>query len=206
MAELRRSLTRVLLIALMPAALAAPVAYAQEDSAAPFSGADHHRAGPSRQRVWRDGYCGERASIQAPDIMTYDRKTGSEVLVGDGASGRTSVTGLNRESGTTFHVDGDLNSRETASLCTANGQTGRDYSIRGDHGATVVSGEDTRTKRGFEVVQGADGRSTMREIGPHALACTRARLGLAAKAKAEVGDVSAAVGGRAGLTLDLGDC
>jgi hypothetical protein len=194
----------------------------------PYAGAAH--AGGHSGRAWREGYCGERQSIQAPDVMTYDRNTGSEVLVGDGPSGHTAVTGLNRETGTTFAVKGDLTSPETTSMCTTNGVTGSAYAVSGEGAKTVVKGQDGATGRRFEVAQapgghgpdfksadpatrrevsvttGPDGRSEIHEFGPHALACTRARLGLDAGVKAEVGDLKAGVGGKGGVTISLGDC
>jgi hypothetical protein len=241
MAELRKSLARkalagaAVLACIAPSivtGLAADGAFAQgapggppaAPGYGPYAGAGHSG------RTWRQGYCGERQSVQAPDVMTYDRNTGSEVLVGDGPSGHTAVTGINRETGSTFSVKGDLTSPETTSMCNANGLTGSAYEVRGDGAKTVVKGQDGETGRRFEVAQapgghgpdfksvdpethrevtvvtGPDGRSEFSEFGSHALACTRARLGLGAGVKAEVGDLKAGVSGKGGVTISLGDC
>jgi len=158
---------------------------------------------PERVQGWREpGYCGEGESVRAPDIMTYDRNTHAEVMVGGGPGRPTEVTGINRETGSAYSVKGDLTGRETTDVCTANGETGSSYAIFGENGATVVRGIDGQTGRQFAVSQAPNGhgpdfrsfnpesgRSTLvvtppnghpivREFGPHALACTRARLGV----------------------------
>jgi hypothetical protein len=231
MAALRRSLTQVLVIALAaPTLLASGEAFAQ--AYGPYSGPPPGAGAPAPrpQHYWREGYCAERESVRAPDIMTYDRSTGSEVMVGDGPHATTSVAGINRETGTTFAVHGDLTGPTTTSFCTANGETGSAYTITAERGATVVKGQDGQTGRRFEVAQGPDGhgpdfksadprtgRSTevitppdghpiVREFGPHALECTRARLGLGGGAHAEVGDVRVGGDASAHVEVHLGDC
>jgi hypothetical protein len=218
-------LTRVLAAALAAPALAASSgAFAQEDAYGPYVPA---RIEGPHGGAWRaPGYCGQREAVRAPDVMTYDRDTHSEVLVGGGPGRPTEVTGINRETGSAYSVKGDLAGPKTTDFCTANAETGSAYAVRGEDGATVVRGHDGQTGREFAVAQGPEGngpnfrsfdpesgRSTlvvtppdghpiMREFGPHALACTRARLGLGAKA--EVGSLEA--GGKGGVEIGLGDC
>jgi hypothetical protein len=222
MTKLTRIATAALVIA--PALLSASGAFAQErygPYSAPRVDGPRHPG-----RAWRDGYCGERASVQAPDIMNYDRNTHSEVLVGAGPGASTQVTGLNRDTGSTYSVQGDLNGPQTQEFCTANGVTGSAYSITSARGGAEVKGFDGETGRRFEVSQGPggqgpdfksidprtgrsalvitgpDGVPIVREFGPHALACTRLRLGFGANA--EVGPVEAGTHHEA--HLGLGDC
>jgi hypothetical protein len=158
---------------------------------------------PARIEGPAPAFCGQRESVRAPDIMTYDRNTHSEVLVGGGPGRPTEVTGINRETGSSYSVKGDLAGPRTTDMCTVNAETGSGYAIRsGDNGVTMVNGIDGQTGRDFAVTQGPNGhgpdfrsfnpetgRSTLvanppsgrpivREFGPHALACTRGRLGL----------------------------
>jgi hypothetical protein len=217
-------LTRVLAAALAAPALAASGGAFAQDAYGPYVPA--WIEGP-HGGAWRaPGYCGQREAVRAPDVMTYDRDTHSEVLVGGGPGRPTEVTGINRETGSAYNVKGDLAGPKTTDFCTANAETGSAYAIRGEDGATMVRGHDGQTGREFAVSQGPEGngpnfrsfdpdsgRSTLvvtppdghpilREFGPHALACTRARLGLGAKA--EVGPLEA--GGKGGVEIGLGDC
>lgn len=224
MARRLTQLTRVLAAALAAPALAASGGAFAQEAYGPY--VPPRIEGP-QGGAWRaPSYCGQREAVQAPDVMTYDRNTQSEVLVGGGPGQPTEVTGINRETGSAYSVKGDLAGPKTPDVCTANAETGSAYAIRGEDGATVVRGQDGQTGREFAVYQGPNGqgpnfqsfdpnsgRSTLvvtppdghpilREFGPHALACTRARLGLGAKA--EVGPLEA--GGKGAVEIALGDC
>jgi hypothetical protein len=224
MAQRKTSVTRVLAAALAASTLLpSTLAFAQGGPGyGPYHPTDaSHRRG----HVWREGYCGER-DPRAPDIMTYDRKTGTEVLVGRGDGATGDVTGINRTTGSTYAVHGDLTGPETTEFCTANGETNSAYSVTGaGAGGVVVRGQDGATGRRFQVSQGPnggpsfrsadpvsgrsvdvvtlpDGTPVIREFGPHALACTRARLGVGAHVNVN----NLTVGGRSETVISLGDC
>jgi len=212
MAARLTQLSRVLAIALAAPAFAASGGAFANDAYGPYVPAVVEGPAPA--------FCGAREAVRAPDIMTYDSHTNSEVLVGGGPGRPTEVTGINRDTGSAYSVKG------TTDVCTANGETGSAYFIRNENGATVVRGVDGQTGRNFYVSQAPNGhgpdfrsfdpstgRSTLvvtpptghpivREFGPHALACTRVRLGMGGKA--EVGTVEAS--SKASFELKLGDC
>ncbi len=229
MAHPKMIATRVLAAALAASALLpSTLAFAAGDGYGPYRPDDaSHRRG----HVWREGYCGERVAVQAPDIMTYDRKTGSEVMVGQGPGANSEVTGINKTTGSVYSVHGDLTGPQTTDFCTANGETGSAYSVSNTGaGGVVVRGEDGATRRRFEVAQGPgangpnfrsadpvsgrsidlitlpDGTPVLREFGPHALACTRARLGAGLGAHVDVNDHTLGGTARVDTVISLGDC
>jgi hypothetical protein len=187
-------LNRMLAVALAAPVLAASGGAFAQEAYGPYVPAQVEGPAPA--------FCGAREAVRAPDIMTYDRNTHSEVLVGGGPGRPTEVTGLNRETGSVYNVRGDLAGPRTTDFCTVNGETGSAYTLRGENGATVVTGVDGQTGRQFAVSQSPNGhgpdfrsfnpdsgrsavvvtppngRPVLREFGPHALACTRGRLGL----------------------------
>ena len=207
MAERTASLTRILGICLaLPALAAANGAFAQSYGPGPsYQWGGGHGHGGGRGGPRSEEYCGEAQGATAPDVMTYDRNSKTEVLVGSGPGAATSVTGINRGSGSAFSVQGDLSQPGTPYVCTADNLKQQGYAIipRAD-GATDVTGYNGQTGRRFEVADGLpngggpdfkswdpasrsgaevittpDGRTFTHTFdGRRALACTRARLGL----------------------------
>jgi hypothetical protein len=226
MAQTKTCVTRVLAAALAASTLVSTsVAFAQ--GAPGYGPYRPNDASHRRGHVWREGFCGERDSVKAPDIMTYDRKTDTETMVSQGTGAQNEVIGINRTTGSTYAVHGDLTGPDTTEYCSANGETGSAYAVNNTaSGGVVVRGQDGATGRRFEVAQGPgargpdfksadplsgrsvdvvtlpDGSAVLREFGPHALACTRARLG--AGARVDVNNVG--VGGRVDTVVSLGDC
>lgn len=227
MANRLTSLTRILAIT-----LAAPTVFAASASGAQTGGwpwGPYHPIevqGPRHPgRVWADGYCGARDATRAPDIMTYDRATHSEVLVDQGPNRPSQVTGINRETGSAYSVNGDFNGPRSPTICSANAVTGSALTVASDGEHTDVRGRDGVNGRVFDLTEtpegsrfaikdlrsgraalaetGPDGRATFREFGPHALACTRLRLG--GGVHAGIDDV-VGVGAKGGVGLSLGDC
>src|SRR5262249_39092550 len=142
-------LNRVLAVALAAPIFAASGGAFAQDAYGPYVPAQVEGPAPA--------FCGARAAVRAPDIMTYDRNTHSEVLVGGGPGRPTEVTGLNRETGSAYNVRGDLAGPRTTDFCTVNGETGSAYTLRGENGATVVTGVDGQTGRQFAVSQAPNG-------------------------------------------------
>jgi hypothetical protein len=193
MAARLTTLSRVLVAALAASALApSGAAFARGDDYGPYRPDDaSHRRG----HVWREGYCGEREMVQAPDIMTFDRKTGSEVLVGHGPGASSDVTGINRETGSVYNVGSGLAGAQVSSFCTVSGETGAAYSVAGGAGGAEVKGQDASGRR-FEVKDAAAGPLDYKQVDPATgrifetvthpdgridiidpIACTRHRLG-----------------------------
>ena len=134
------------------------------------------------QRPEPERYCGAGQADTAPDIMTYDRRTKTEVMVGSGAA-PTAVTGINRESGSSFSVQGDLR-QGTPYVCTADAKNQRGYVIAPGPDGTQVRGYDGAAGRRFEVKDGreleykgvdlAHGTGTVATVGPDGRAYARA--------------------------------
>jgi hypothetical protein len=203
MAERRALIARTFGVCLaLPALLAANGALAQSYGPGPT----YQWAGETRgfERPRPEAYCGQTQGATAPDVMTYDRNSRTEVLVGSGPGAATSVTGINRGTGSAFSVQGDLSQPGTPYVCTADNINQQGYAItpRGNGGARVTGYDgqtgrrfevaqgpgrdgpdfkswDPRTRSGAEVVTGPDGHAEARTFdGRRALYCTRARLGL----------------------------
>jgi hypothetical protein len=203
MAERRPLIARTFGVCLaLPALLAANGVLAQAYGPGPT----YQWAGETREfnRPRPEAYCGQTQGTTAPDVMTYDRNSRTEVMVGSGPGAATSVTGINRGSGSGFSVQGDLAQPGTPYVCTADNIKQQGYAItpRPD-GGSQVSGYDGQTGRRFEVADGPggmgpnfrswdpmtrsgaevvtdpDGHAYTRTFdGRRALYCTRARLGL----------------------------
>jgi len=98
--------------------------------------------GPGRMA---GGGCGQQALTgQAPDIMTYDSRSGTQVFVDQ--SQRTEVTAYNPRTRSAAHVAGDLGQHGTPEVCTVDGTPGGDaYSIRPVGDSAQITGFDGRT-------------------------------------------------------------
>ncbi len=92
--------------------------------------------------------CGEPLSGQAPDIMTYDSSTGTQVFVGGGRGGDTEVSAYNAQTRSAAALNGDLSRPGLVSSCAVDGFTRESYGVTPDGaGKLKVSGRDERGER-----------------------------------------------------------
>lgn len=100
------------------------------------------RGGGSRSAV-----CGEPLTGQAPDIMTYDSATGTQVFVG-GGRGDTEVSAYNAQTRSAAALSGDLSRPGLVASCAVDGFTRESYGVTPDgKGKISVSGRDERGER-----------------------------------------------------------
>jgi hypothetical protein len=106
----------------------------------------------------RDGYgggnnrstpCGTPLTGEAPDIMTYDRATGTQVFVGGPSSrngGQTEVSAFNRQTGSSAALSGDLSRAGVAESCAVDKLSGDAYRVSSQGpGDVAVAGRSGRT-------------------------------------------------------------
>jgi hypothetical protein len=77
---------------------------------------------PSRQMP-----CGAPLTGEAPDVMTYDRATGTQVFVG--GKGQTEVSAFNRDTGSSAALRGDLSKPGVAEACASDNLSKDAYSV-----------------------------------------------------------------------------
>ena len=108
--------------------------------------------GPPRDAPYRDGPpgsgrpvpCGTPLTGEAPDIMTYDRATGTQVFVG--GKGQTEVSAFNRDTGSSAALSGDLSRPGVAESCAVDKLSGDAYRVSSDGpGDVAVAGRSGRT-------------------------------------------------------------
>ena len=89
--------------------------------------------------------CGQSSLTgQAPDIMTYDSRSGTQVFVDQG--NRTNITAYNARTRSATQMNGDLSQHGTPDLCTVDGTPGGDaYSLRPQGDSAVLTGFDGKT-------------------------------------------------------------
>jgi len=113
---------------------AAAVSGARAGEARPYPSPAPSRAAP----------CGAPLTGAAPDIMTYDRATGTQVFVG--GEGRTEVSAFNRDTGSAAALSGDLSRPGVAEACAVDRLSGDAYRVRSDGpGDMAVSGRTGQT-------------------------------------------------------------
>jgi hypothetical protein len=105
--------------------------------------------GPGGSGPARPTPCGAPLTGEAPDVMTYDRATGTQVFVG-GPSGRnggqTEVSAFNRETGSSAALRGDLSRPGVAEACAVDRLSGDAYRVNSEGpGDVAVSGRTGRT-------------------------------------------------------------
>ncbi len=94
----------------------------------------------------RGAPCGAPLAGEAPDIMTYDRSTGTQVFVG--GRGDTEVSAFNAQTGSAAALRGDLSKPGLVSSCAVDGFTRDSYGVNSDGpGQLSVSGRDGRGER-----------------------------------------------------------
>jgi hypothetical protein len=122
------------LLAALIASAAASGAWAQEAGA--------QREGPPNGR--RALPCGAPLTGEAPDVMTYDRATGTQVFVG--GKGQTEVSAFNRDTGSSAALRGDLSRPGVAEACAVDRLSGDAYRVNSDGpGDMSVTGRTGRT-------------------------------------------------------------
>jgi len=93
--------------------------------------------------------CGGPLTGEAPDVMTYDRATGTQVFVGGskgGNGGETEVSAFNRDTGSSAALRGDLSRPGVAEACAVDRLSGDAYRVNSDGpGDMAVSGRTGRT-------------------------------------------------------------
>ncbi|PIB93234.1 hypothetical protein [Caulobacter sp. FWC2] len=106
----------------------------------------------------RRDICGAPIAGQAPDIMTYDSATGTQVFVGGQRGGGTDVAAYNAQTGSAAGLSGDLSRPGLVSSCAVDGLTRESYGVTSDRpGQVTLSGRDDRGER-YQFTR-ADGRT-----------------------------------------------
>jgi len=96
----------------------------------------------------RGGVCGAPLTGQAPDVMTYDSTTGTQVFVGGGRGGGTDVSAYNAQTGSAAALTGDLSRPGLVASCAVDGITRESYGVSSDRpGQISFSGRDDRGER-----------------------------------------------------------
>ncbi|MBO9708370.1 MAG: hypothetical protein J7521_09170 [Caulobacter sp.] len=123
-----------LMAAVIVAATPAGAAWAQ----------DAYRDGPPSGPPRRPMPCGAPLTGEAPDVMTYDRATGTQVFVG--GKGQTEVSAFNRDTGSSAALRGDLSKAGVAETCAVDRVSGDAYRVASDGPGDInVSGRTGRT-------------------------------------------------------------
>ena len=92
----------------------------------------------------RPSPCGAPLTGEAPDVMTYDRATGTQVFVG--GKGQTEVSAFNRDTGSSAAMRGDLSRPGVTETCAVDKLSGDSYRVSSDGpGDMTVSGRTGRT-------------------------------------------------------------
>ncbi|PTS87047.1 MULTISPECIES: hypothetical protein [unclassified Caulobacter] len=103
--------------------------------------------GERRPPPSRGAPCGAAMTGTAPDIMTYDRATGTQVFVG-GGRGDTEVSAYNTQTGSVAALNGDLSKPGLVSSCAFDGINRESYGVTSERpGQLSVSGRDLRGDR-----------------------------------------------------------
>jgi len=175
-----------------------------------------------------EAFCGQ-SQAAAPDIMTYNRETGTQVDISNGAS--THMSALNRRAGASASVAGDLAAAATPYSCDASALTRTGHAVVPlPGGGAQVLGYDDVSRRRYQVVDrrdgggpsfvaadartgaraaaglGPDGRATAQAWGGRSVSSQGACIRAAAKLTASVGGTPVSVGGAVGASVGPGDC
>lgn len=132
--------------------------------------------GPGPKRGGGRDVCGAPLTGQAPDIMTYDSTTGTQVFVGGQRGGGTDVSTYNAQTGSAAALSGDLSRPGLVSSCAVDGFTRESYGVTSDRpGQVTVTGKDDRGQR-YQFTR-ADGRTEVWDPR-YENRCFRSGLGL----------------------------
>lgn len=114
--------------------------------AASFSAA-HAQQGRRSPPGGRGGPCGGPLVGQAPDIMTYDRVTGTQIFVG-GGKGDTDVSAYNAQTRSSAALTGDLSKPGLVASCAVDGLLNQSYGVTSDRpGELSVTSRDGQGDR-----------------------------------------------------------
>lgn len=93
-----------------------------------------------------------------PHVVIRDPETQDEIKITKGYGG-TEVRNVNRETGSSYVVSGDLRSRDQVEMYSDNTKSGQQVSVRPGRSGVVVEGVDKKADRYWEVVdpEGRDG-------------------------------------------------
>ncbi len=145
MSKLARGLTAAVLVA---STLVAGQAYAQRGPGGP----------PLPRHGGGRDVCGAPLTGQAPDIMTYDSTTGTQVFVGSTRGGGTDVAAYNAQTGSAAGLSGDLSRPGLVASCSVDGLGRESYGVTSDRpGQLTVTGHDDHGAR-YQFTR-ADGRT-----------------------------------------------
>lgn len=109
--------------------------------------AAHAQRGPGGPRQGRD-VCGAPLVGAAPDIMSYDSASGTQVFVGGAPGGGTDVAAYNAQTGSAAGMSGDLARPGLVSSCAVDGFSRRSYGVDATKPDELsVSGRDERGER-----------------------------------------------------------
>lgn len=160
------------------------------------------RGGPGGPPGARRGLpCGAPLNGQAPDIMTYDRSSGTQVFVG--GRGETEVSAYNRDTGASAAIRGDLSGPGVASSCANDPITGDSYGVSSDGpGQLSLTGRDGTTKTRYGVER--DGGMTTTWDPGRENRCFKSGIGIFTPA-GNVGLAVATPPGAIGVGLAAGD-
>ena len=108
-------------------------------------GQSYGPSGPSpRPGPTRGAPCGAPLTGEAPDVMTYDRATGTQVFVG--GKGQTEVSAFNRDTGSSAALSGDLSRPGVVETCAVDKLSGDAYRVSSDGpGDMKVTGRTGQT-------------------------------------------------------------
>lgn len=139
--------------------------------------------GPSPKRGGGREVCGAPLTGQAPDIMTYDSRTGTQVFVGGSRGGGTEVSAFNAQTGSAAALNGDLSRPGLVSSCAVDGITRESYGVTSERpGQVTLSGRDDRGER-YQFTR-SDGRTEIWDPR-HENRCFRSGVGLFGPSAAE---------------------
>ncbi|KQY92723.1 hypothetical protein ASD21_15235 [Caulobacter sp. Root1455] len=100
-------------------------------------------SGPGPGPASRPMPCGAPLTGEAPDVMTFDRATGTQVFVG--GKGQTEVSAFNRDTGSSAALRGDLSRPGVTESCAVDKLSGDAYRVSsqgpGDMQVTGRTGE-----------------------------------------------------------------
>lgn len=100
--------------------------------------------GPPAAAARRPMPCGAPLTGEAPDVMTYDRATGTQVFVG--GKGQTEVSAFNRDTGSSAALRGDLSRPGVTESCAVDKLSGDAYRVSsGGPGDMQVTGRTGET-------------------------------------------------------------
>jgi hypothetical protein len=119
--------------------------------------------------------CGAPLTGQAPDVMTYDRASGTQVFVS--GQGGTEVSAFNQRTGSSAGLSGDLSRPGVTEACASDALTGDGYAVtsRGP-GDIAVVGRDGQTGERWAIKRSDGTTEYWDPRGEHR--CFRGSLGI----------------------------